>query len=194
MTKINTLHCDMDGVLVNFAGPALERFGVYLDFTYPNVGYDIVKGCNILRHEEGLPPITPATFWDAFTEDFWADLPMYPGAQYFLSVLETVGDVYLTTTPTADPGCAAGKLRWIERHFPRFRRKYVITPHKHTLARPDSLLIDDSSEACSAFAKAGGQTIMFPRPWNGYRDLLTHSSGNSYIYVHSRLKKLLDFK
>lgn len=116
--------------------------------------------------------IDKGQFWAAQDYDFWRSLPYTKEA---LGVAEAVRDaalsgeverVVLLTSPSMDS--AGGTQAWIRKNLPDFFRakQYLIGPAKDACANPTALLIDDSDANCSKFRLAGGDTILFPRPWN----------------------------
>ena len=160
---------DLDGVLIDSTIPMMNHWlpRKIREFEYPSaVGWNIVAATNYHRSNQGVAKIDPHQFWSPFGHAFWADRKPYQEARSFLKVLEGYGDVYLATSPTLDPGSASGKHACIAEHIPEYLRRLIIGPCKHLLARPDAILIDDADMNCINFAIEGGQTILFPRPWN----------------------------
>jgi 5'(3')-deoxyribonucleotidase len=166
--KIHTIYLDMDDVL-NTLGPYLLRsFGCSCEATdygaYPG-SLDIVPATNrLLGTRYGRKQ-----FWEAVHQRIWAECPKSPECDWLIRRCRSlVGyNIYIATSPTKDPGCLAGKLEWIHSHLPRWlHRQYCITPRKHLLGKPGTLLIDDNEGNCLKFIDAGGVAILFPRPWN----------------------------
>jgi len=108
-------------------------------------------------------------FWAPITAGgaaFWHDLEPYP---WFDDLLDAVSgaEVYVCSSPSRDPGSLAGKVAWMYDHFPKhMHRQFVLTSHKHLLAKPGRFLVDDAEHNAEAWARAGGTPILFPRPWN----------------------------
>ncbi len=116
-------------------------------------------------------PMSDEDFWGSFDEEFWANLPLTPEAEEIERCVRfNFGEenVCLLTSPSTGPtsACAAGKCRWIAKHFPRYSRRFLIGPPKHFCAHPGAVLIDDSDHNCYKFREAGGKTVLVPRPWN----------------------------
>ena len=66
-----------------------------------------------------------------------------------------------------NPGSATGKVLWIEKHLPRYKKRLIITAApKHLFAKPDTLLIDDKTDNVDEFIEASGYGLLVPRPWN----------------------------
>jgi 5'(3')-deoxyribonucleotidase len=145
---------DMDGVLCDFVGGVCELCN-YND-AWPYGEYDICKvvGCNIwpLLEKAGL--------------QWWTGLKKTEEADELLRTV-TNYDYYICTSPTLDPMSAAGKLIWLQVHYPQVERRFFITPHKYLLAK-DNILIDDSDEQITKWHNTGGIGVLLPRPWNKY--------------------------
>ncbi len=176
-----TIFIDLDGVIVDFTIPAMQKHGVTMhnESEYPtDCEWDILRACNKLR--DNPTPLTAAEFWDAFDYNFWYGLPLYFLAHAFVNYLELWGDIYFATTPTLSSECVAGKYDWVKKHFPEYRSKLIICTHKEVLAGPNTILIDDRDKNCEAFEKAGGIAIPVPRPWNNFECDLE----NPHTYDH----------
>ncbi len=180
--KISRFILDMDDVCNDFTLPALKHVGCYgirgpRDFNAydPEWGFDIVRAANAL-YPSGM--FSMRSFWDRFSSDVWANMPR---SEEFSFIMETainmVGTegILIATAPICGPKisekatteCLTGKYQWIKEHFPPFlHRSFSMTPAKHFLATPESLLLDDCDENVEKFRAAGGQAVLMPRPWN----------------------------
>jgi hypothetical protein len=169
---IRRIFLDLDDVCNTLAPFVLHSVGCGISPSdygrYPREhGFNIADAANAML---GQPLYTPAILWASVPRSVWVNVPESP---FFGWLLETCADavgrenVCIATSPTKDPECLAGKLEWIHDHFPRWmHRQYAITPRKHLLARPDSLLIDDYRENTERFEALCGHAILVPRPWN----------------------------
>jgi hypothetical protein len=159
--KISHIYLDMDGVLCDFVGAAL-RIHKRLDALdhWPAGEWDIAKVLGISTDE----------FWapiDHHAEHFWAGLEPYPWLNNLVNLLESTGaPITIASSPSYDPYSAAGKLMWLKKHLPQFKRRYLLGGEKHLLARPNAVLIDDNDQGVYQFHTAGGWGITFPQPWN----------------------------
>jgi hypothetical protein len=159
--KINHIFLDMDGVLCDFVGAAL-RIHKRLDAleAWPKGEWDIAKVLGISTED----------FWatiDHHAEHFWADLQPYPWMNDLVRLLESFGiPITIASSPSYDPYSAAGKLMWLKRHLPQFKRRYLLGSEKHLLAMPGTVLIDDNDDGTLRFSDAGGWAVLFPQPWN----------------------------
>jgi len=154
---------DLDGVLVNFLGSALRGNNIRAPDPWPMGVWDMFDAIKVADQ---------IAFWRAFDdEDFWAHLDWMPKGRRILNLLEaTLGEdnICLLTSPTYNPGCHNGKMRWIREHMPNYRRKTLIGACKHFCAHPGSLLIDDSPENIEKFKVNGGCGILIKTLWNGH--------------------------
>lgn len=152
---------DMDGVLVDFAQGVASLFGIDKSVVEAN-GSDAYKAAGVSR----------AQFWlriESAGYDWWESLPPYPWAHRLVSACERLGEVYVATSPpTSALTAGSGKMSWLKRNLPELYsgRRFFIGTNKYLLAGPDRVLVDDDIRKHAAFAKAGGQAILFPRPWN----------------------------
>jgi hypothetical protein len=166
---INRIYLDMDGVLANFCEHAFAKSGkVYnpSDFL-GKTSHDIV----------------PWFDWRKADRHFWATIPEEDDAvQLMKKAIRLVGkdSVFICSTPLKHELRAPsieGKMDWLA-DFVRnnqidfdFESQAVFTANKAACAAPTHLLIDDRDKVTDGFARAGGQTLIRPHPWNSrYRD------------------------
>ncbi len=186
---IKQIYLDLDDVCNAFTMHALKHVGCPVEsFDFqkysPEWGFDIVKAANKLHPwRTGKQAFTPERFWGFIDRSVWMDTPESTEFKRLLSACEQlVGreNICILTTPTEDPDCLAGKLEWIHNHFPPWmHRQYLMGPQKRLLAKPEALLIDDSDANVNAFERAGGRTILVPRPWNSLHKVDTSAELNA---------------
>lgn len=150
---------DMDGVLVDLHESILRAHQIedpYSDTA--NLGeYNLSKVTGIPASE----------LWRPLGEEFFANLNPTPWAYQLVEYIEPRFDeVYIATSPTWHPGCAAGKLRCIQTLFPRYARHYFLTPQKQLLAGVGRVLFDDCLGHCEKWLVADGRACLVPAPWN----------------------------
>jgi hypothetical protein len=128
-----------------------------------------VKAANILL---GREEFSTSKFWKSIPRHVWAQCPESEELSWLLGHCEAlVGkeNICLLTATTLDPECPAGKLEWIHKFMPKWmHRQYLLGPFKTFTASSDTLLIDDADKNIDAFRKAGGRTLIVPRPWNSF--------------------------
>lgn len=159
---------DVDEVLADFTGAALAVHGI----TREELENKRTPGHWDIDEVLG---IKPNDFWapiHAKGEEFWGTLPRLPWALELIDfLLDKVGrdNVCLLTSPVRGRACYDGKERWIDYHFgTEFNR--IITPHKHFMAGPQSVLIDDRERTIIKFRERLGYGIVFPTRGNGMHE------------------------
>lgn len=190
--KIKTLYFDMDGVVADFYGAAMEKFGYPRDHRFT---LDCAQSWYIWKHMG----VSEEEFWSRCRgHKFWETLnPIKEGVD-LLHVCESIvgrENIFFLTHPSRDEGSYSGKYAWVKREFPEYLGRIIMTGKKHLLAKPGTLLIDDSDGNWIDFTFEGGVAQLVPRPWNrrwddclspqeapGIRDevfnLLTHRQEN----------------
>lgn len=161
--KINKIFLDLDGVLRDWCGGIFKLFKCKpIEVTSWNA---IV---NYVCKEYG---ISKDYFWSMPSEYFWEELKPYSWMHDILDLLPT-NKTCILTSPTLNS--AMGTQKWICKNLPSFfyGRQYLIGPAKHFCASKDALLIDDSGRNTGKFRETGGQSILFPQPWNNNRNLV----------------------
>ena len=161
--KINRIFLDLDGVIRDWDG------GVYKWFRMePRTPTDWGHVCRTICKEYG---ISQHYFWEKQGPDFWAGLEMLPYSQQIISLLP-IEKTCLLTSPTLNN--AGFSQKWIRTNLPEYfdKKQYLIGSAKHFCAAPDTLLIDDSDINVKKFKEEGGNTILFPQPWNENRVIL----------------------
>lgn len=153
---------DLDGVSANFVKAVLDLYNK--DYTtsiktwQPNL-YHVHTVLGVEAHE----------MWDRIDSlgaKFWYEIPEYEWFKELYDALCEIGDVYFCTSPSHNPFCAAGKVKWLQDRFGTKFRKYVLTNQKHLLANSDTILIDDSDRVVNKFYQHQGRVVLFPQPWN----------------------------
>lgn len=163
---------DMDGVLCDFMGPAvrLHDFDAEkVQSEWPSGEFDV---CKVLG-------IAPMKFWERIDRQgfrFWESLPEYQWTQELIGIVNC-HEFVIASCPSWSPDSSSGKVGWLHKKFGRSFRAYMLGQRKELLAGPGRVLIDDNEDNCRKFVMAGGDAILFPRPWNrlaGITDPMTH--------------------
>jgi len=182
-----TILLDMDGVLTDFVGAALQVHGIgrkefdVVYERYPAV-YDF--------HPLGM---TDDEFWEPINKagsKFWRDIKPTPWYDSMITLVEkSVGrNWYIVTSPSRDrSACCLGKCLWVEQHLGQSFDRMIPTGYKHLLARKDAILIDDRQETVEKFRAAGGRSIIFPTQHNS----LYAFKRDPVSYVQKQLQFLL---
>jgi len=145
----------MDGVIVDFNKGVSDKFGV-----------DVTDADTRALHK--LIGVSSTLFWKTLNESstWWAELEPYPWLEELVDLIEKRGSWYLCTA-AASLAALHGRVRWIKRIFGSQFDRFVFTRHKHLLARPHTLLIDDTPKQVEDFSsEEGARAVLFPQPWN----------------------------
>jgi hypothetical protein len=131
------LYLDCDGVLADFDRGAEEVLGLH-----PRVFE--------ARHGRGR-------FWArlAQTPEFFARLPLMPGAMELFEAVRHLEPVILTGIPRGD-WAAAQKVRWAAQHFPGTRIITCLAVDKRRHCRMGDVLVDDTLKHRHLWEEAGG--------------------------------------
>lgn len=171
---IKTILLDLDGVVTNFHLASLQEHGrPELYAQWPADAYDIHETLGISVEE----------FWHRLdTFQFWAEMPKTEHADAIIEACLATGlEVYFCTS-AARGFSASGKEYWMRTNYPKIG--WVMTRHKHLLARDDRLLLDDWEVNVKKFGAAGGNAVMVPAIHNCLRHC------NPYVTVLNTLRAL----
>lgn len=80
-------------------------------------------------------------------------------------------DWYVVSAPSRSAESYSGKARWLKAFFGNRFDRFALTAHKHLLANPNTILIDDREQNVTRFLAAGGVGIMFPCRYNSYHEV-----------------------
>jgi FMN phosphatase YigB (HAD superfamily) len=161
--KIDHIFIDLDGVLADWVGGVIDLFGRDRDYVFrhwTSGDYSVEKALNV----------TTERLWNRINQqgsDWWAHLDRFHWNQDLLSlIIDTTAAASILTSPGDCVHAYNGKRIWADRHVPGFALH--LTSEKQLLAKPSSLLIDDSGRNCEEFIAAGGNAILFPQHWNDH--------------------------
>ena len=131
------LFLDCDGVLADFERGAHDVLGMGVD-------------AYVQRHGLGK-------FWAqlARAPDFYARLPLLPGATELFEAVRHLDPVILTGLPRGN-WAAAQKVKWAEQHFPGTRIITCMAVDKRKHAHPADVLVDDMAKHRRLWEEAGG--------------------------------------
>lgn len=170
---------DMDGVLVDFVKGICELHQKEDPFKKGYQGWDMIA-------EFGM---SPSEFWNPCGREFWKNLDWTEeGKEIVAFAEETFGtkNIALLTSPCATDGCIDGKMDWIKKNLPQFRRSFLVGPAKHFCAAPNHFLVDDHDGNIAEFNADHGNGILVPRVWNENRD-----KGEPLAYIKQRILSVI---
>lgn len=164
--KGNEMRCflDIDGVLANFGKRACEALGLPYQLDHPFF-HDWYWYRNF--------GISDAEIDSVCGIDFWAGIQWMPDGKDILALVEhKFDDIFLLTAPMPNPGSGTGKILWVERHLPKYKKRLIVTQAPKSLfAGPNTTLVDDNDKNIDEFIAAGGTGLLVPRPWNKFRKI-----------------------
>lgn len=157
---------DMDGVIADFMGSLCRVHGK----TNP---YEDAKALGCWDTEQ-LWGISEKEFWAPIAGnslEFWQGIEKTKEADEIVELVSNAfgpANVVILTAPSSDHGSVPGKRDWIERHYPQFKKRMIFATAsaKQFMASSTSVLVDDKDSNVAEFIRAGGHSVLVPRPWN----------------------------
>ena len=161
MDSNKIIFLDLDGVIANFTKAVTNAFNI----EYDNIEDNWIKGEYSIAPQIGK---TEGEIWARLNkiDTFWEDIEVYPYASKMVKYLKSKYEVHVCTSPSSQPNCTTGKIKWLIKNRFGFGRNIIITPNKHLFAGPNRVLIDDMDANCEKFKLFGGETILFSQVWN----------------------------
>jgi len=177
---------DMDGVLCDLHKAVLAIHG-RMDLL-PNIGNNNIEAKLNMNTMQVWAPIVAAGW------EWWNDLEPFPWTfelwDWAYNSCERLGVI---TRPLLvnDPQCrdightVRGKSTWLRRHFGGGFTNIIFTPNKAAISQPGVFLIDDDEGYEASFNAGGGHQIVFPRPYNRYRQF----ADDPMVSVHAQYEE-----
>lgn len=167
---------DMDGVLCRFVEHALMTHG--REGTQITT-WDIESHIGLSVEEFRKPIIESGAAW-------WRGIPEMPWWRELFELAKRESDeVYIATSPALFSAAPIGKAEWLRDRLGAEYDDLVFTKHKHLLAGPGRILVDDSEENVTKFSHHGGHGILFPAAWNYLGEM-----NDPVSYVEEEIKKV----
>ena len=171
-----TVYIDIHGVLGDFVNEAgrlfdidniMESIGDSYVLNY-DIGAILNRGRDALENPAQIIEDDVRNRINTVGGDFWANIEPYPWAHDMYNYLNKRFETILLTSPSLDPSCLEGMMRWINKFAGDGCRDFIMCPrkHKHELAQYGCILIDDHPKNVSSFGASGGKGILFQMPWN----------------------------
>lgn len=163
---IRRIFIDLDEVLVNFHDSAFRVHEVSRNSVEAvwRPGHWCLRAP--IGKALGIGELTEDQFWGPIHKEgdsFWEGLEPLPWMDEVITQVERhCLDWQIVTSPSPCPSSYNGKVKWIKKRFGSEFDRFVITPHKEILARPDHLLIDDREANVDRFTFNGGRGLVFP--------------------------------
>ena len=178
--KLTQAYIDMDGVLADFFKSALLVNHVDCSaINYPKGQYNIEKWLGVKTEY----------FWeriDDHGEGFWSGLDLCEGALELWEIVQPLNPIILTS-PSMQPHCVSGKLKWLQSTFGNQFRDYIFCPaqHKLHLAKEHCLLVDDRETNVRDFYAVGGQAYLWPHIGNNSAATINDALSDIKIMVEA---------
>ncbi len=162
-----TIFIDMDEVIVDFIGAACKLHGTTREVM------DSRRRLWTIYHAIN-PHLTVDQFWDPILElgkEFWINLEPLPWISELMNLIgKYKASWYILSSPSSHCEYSyEGKRIWLQKHFGKSFDRFLLTPHKHLVSKPGTLLIDDRPDNVNRFyydeqgtGMTGGQATIFP--------------------------------
>lgn len=154
--KKTIIYLDLDGVIADFSSAIISL--IAHNTVFASIGQDPLKG------------IDESKMWSAVEKaglSFWTGLDKFTWSDELVKGIYPLGDLYFLSSPgdtnkhaITSSQASAGKTLWVAKHYPDI--PIILTKHKHLLARPNSILIDDTQDKLGKFEEHGGQAFFWP--------------------------------
>lgn len=152
---------DLDGVCAFWEKGAAEVCGI--DIEDPDIRESIKGGKRIETFVGGDSKMWPLI--DQEGEKWWENLEKLPWTDRLIKeIKKRTGNFSFLTSPSNNPLCAAGKIKWIKKHFGEDFKDFLIGKNKHLCASSNTVLIDDDKKKCKKFEEYGGVSFLWPNP------------------------------
>lgn len=163
---IDRILLDMDGVLVDFIGGAMKLHNKH----YPGYPHDPIAQTEQMPWDiEPIFQMSAPELWEPMGLEFWSNLSPLPWMRQVVGMLEAeFGEehICILTSPVRTDGCIDGKMAWIRKHLPQYKRRFLVGPAKEFCSSARHALVDDHEGNEVKFKEAGGHSFLFPAPWN----------------------------
>lgn len=151
--------CDLDGVMCFWEKAAAETLGI--DLEDEKIREEIKNGRRMESYVGG-----DSAMWskiDKEGEKWWEDIEMFPWGKDLYEMLKSKSDYFcFLTSPSNSPICAAGKTKWLTKHFGDDFKDFLIGRNKEYCASSRSLLVDDAKNKIKKFRDFGGHAFHWP--------------------------------
>lgn len=197
-----TVLLDVDGVLCNFVERICQFYGINANDAMQNweplEEYELHKTNHFVEKFITEDQIKKDLI--SLPAGWWKNLCTYP---YFSDLLILIDDHFknwlLSTSPIMSADYFSGRFDWLNKIYggELEANKIMIGSEKYLMANKNTVLIDDSLKNVKKFIAAGGQAILYPRPWNpnwifGFEnDRRPWDEARAFKYVSSEIYKLI---
>jgi len=181
MSKITTVYCDLDSVLVDFERGLLKYANKLLNAVAKEPGHSLEKTAkkavielggawpssvpeicapHIVRRSAKFPKVRDFCFRAVENNiKFWSRLPWMSDGKDLWAFLRTIRQEVIILTAPLDAMSHVGKRSWVRKHLGA-HVQVIVKMDKSVYATPTCLLIDDSDFQVDPFIGDGGQAIL----------------------------------
>ncbi len=150
---------DLDGVICYWLKSAANTLGI--DLRRSDIRQQLKDGKRMESFVGG-----DSKMWtkiDAEGEAWWENIEKLPWADDLINLLKKeTKDLSFLSSPSNSPTCYSGKIKWVQKNYPKMDRDVFIGCKKYRCASSDSLLIDDTAKECKKFRENGGHVFEWP--------------------------------
>jgi hypothetical protein len=183
--KATTFLFDMDGVLA-------ECFAAFARIAGKKFPEEMVPGTYNLQQSLGVSPdwLRRQTAEEGLA--FWTELPFTPFGvrlrEYMWGLHHNGYTVGICTDASWTPHAPQGKHIWLNQCGFKDIGPRVLTREKFLLARPNTVLVDDSERQVEEFREHGGLAVLVPRLWNCGGE---QSADATFRYIANEISKTI---
>lgn len=183
--RFQKIWLDLDGLLADFYTAALAAHGSpFTATTWPEPGKSLL-------HVLGIDPTDKHNwFWPPIhaTPGFWEEMQPFPWVHELIDLAKQYagphGVAILTGPVSGTEVERKAKMNWLAEQ--RVYLEVKFEKHKGTLAKPNTLLIDDWERQVNAYIAGGGEAWLVPQPWNELHQYAADPMG----YLRDRFSQL----
>ena len=155
------LFVDLDGVMSFWEKSAAKLLDI--DYNDEGIREELKNGKKMEDFVGGDEKMWPII--DKAGEDFWSNMEKFSWSDDLIEIVKNKSsDFCFLTSPSKNPICASGKIKWMQKNYKDLSESFFIGKDKHLCASNNSVLIDDSDKKCKKFEEYGGHSFKWPHP------------------------------
>jgi hypothetical protein len=159
------IYCDMDGVLVDFVGGAVDYITRELqegraEELKAEIGRDYITAEDIEMYSpnKSQPVVDFMYQFLQHHTEFWENLPWMPGGKELWNYIAPYNPDILTAA--MGYGSEIGKQAWIDKNLQPEPSKVFMSHDKYLWSKPNRILIDDFTKNTIPWKARGGDAIL----------------------------------
>lgn len=152
---------DMDGVVAFWEKSAAKTLDI--DLNDEKIREEIKNGKRMETYVGGDENMWPLIKKEG--DEWWENIELLPWAKRLYNMLKEKADYFsFLSSPSNDPLCASGKVKFLRKHFGDDFKDFLIGRNKYMCASKNALLVDDDKGKTKKFKKFGGYIFQWPSP------------------------------